>query len=121
MMHGLNLTVRAARWICNADGVPLSIDDLEMKKDRDEWLVSNMLTPTIFVIFNFWTNSLPFLARHVYSILAPLLVGYLVWVTLYENRYMVHIQPVFSMVFYNGQFLAVREKGMPFASDNQPG
>jgi len=86
MMHGLNLTVRLVKWTCGLKGLPLSAADLAMKKDRDEWLVSNMLTPTIFVAFSFWTNSLPFLAKHVYLFLAPLLAGYLVWEILYENR-----------------------------------
>lgn len=85
LLQLLTLLINGMKSVFDLAGVPLSKDDLAMKRDRDEWLLSNMLIPTIFGLLNFWTNPLLFFGKHVYFFILPLLVVYGVWVTLYEN------------------------------------
>ena len=91
MMQGLSWAIRFVRYLFGINGVTLSAEDLAMKKDRDEWLASNMLVPTVFIFINFWTNSIPFSGKHVFIPLLPILVAYAIFEESYENEYMVHI------------------------------
>jgi hypothetical protein len=93
------------------------MEDIEMKHSRDEWQALNLIVPTFILGIQFWTNSIPFYAKQVYLFITPILLGYLAFAIYYENLYLVHLQPVFSAVYQEGQgghFLAFHKKGDKF-------
>ena len=99
MQQLLTLLLNGIKSLFDLEGIPLSKRDLAMKKDRDDWMLLNMLVPSIFVLLNFWTNPLPFFAKHVYFFILPSLLLYGVLVTLYENKFKVHTQPTYSLIY----------------------
>jgi len=73
-----------------------------------------MLVPSIFILFQFWTNSIPFFGKQVFVFLMPLLFGYAAFVAFYDNEFMVHLQPLFSVVLVKGHVLSFRFRGEKF-------